>query len=117
DAYIDPLVTINLHGKITDLNKALASITGWTCEKIRNTDFRDYFAEPQKAQAVIQEVFDNEIVTDSHLTLSSKNGKFTDVLFNGSVFKDEHGTVQGAVIVIRDIIGQKWAIELRKAFE
>jgi signal transduction histidine kinase/DNA-binding NarL/FixJ family response regulator len=35
------------------------------------------------------------------------DGKFTDVLFNGSVYKDEQGNVMGAVMVARDITEQK----------
>ena len=31
------------------------------------------------------------------------DGKLTDVLFNGSVYKDEYGKVIGVVVVARDI--------------
>ena len=39
--------------------------------------------------------------------LTIKDHKLTDVLFNGSVYKDEQGTVLGVVIVARDITEQK----------
>ena len=35
------------------------------------------------------------------------DGKLTDVLFNGSVYKDDRGNVLGAVVVARDITEQK----------
>ena len=35
------------------------------------------------------------------------NGKLTDVLFNGSVYKDDNGNVLGVVIVARDVTYQK----------
>ena len=39
--------------------------------------------------------------------LTIRDGKLTDVLFNGSVYKDEKGAVLGAVVVARDITEQK----------
>jgi PAS domain S-box-containing protein len=107
EASLDPLVTISTEGKITDMNEALVNITGMTREKLTGTDFFDYFTEPQKAREVYQEVFAKGSVADSPLTISHKNGKLTDVLFNGSVYKDDRGNVLGVVIVARDVTDQK----------
>ncbi|MBE0424438.1 MAG: response regulator [Lutibacter sp.] len=107
EASLDPLVTINSAGKITDMNEALTNITGLTREELTDTDFLDYFTEPQKARGVYQEVFANGSVTNFPLTLRHKNGNLTDVLFNGSVYKDEKGIVDGVVIVARDVTEQK----------
>ena len=52
EASLDPLVAINTDGKITDMNEALANITGLTREKLTGTDFFDYFTEQQKAREV-----------------------------------------------------------------
>jgi PAS domain S-box-containing protein len=107
EASLDPLVTISIAGKITDMNEATANITGLTREKLTDTDFFDYFTEPQKAREVYQEVFAKGSVADSPLTLRHKDGKLTDVLFNGSVYKDDKGNVLGVVIVARDVTAQK----------
>ncbi|TAK46603.1 MAG: response regulator [Saprospiraceae bacterium] len=105
EASRDPLVTISTEGKITDMNEALANITGLTREQLTGTDFGDYFTEPKKAREVYQEVFAKGFVTDYPLTIMDH--KLTDVLFNGSVYKDEHGNVLGAVLVARDITEQR----------
>jgi PAS domain S-box-containing protein len=116
EASLDPLVTISAKGKIMDMNEALANITGMSREKLTGTDFLDYFTEPQKARAVYQEVFANGSVADSPLTLRHRDGKLTDVLFNGSVYKDNDGKVMGVVIVARDVTEQKKiAVELSEA--
>jgi PAS domain S-box-containing protein len=116
EASLDPLVTINTEGKITDMNKATADITGISREKLTGTDFFNYFTQPQKAREVYQEAFANGSVADSPLTLRHKNGKLTDVLFNGSVYKDSQGNVLGIVIVARDVTEQKRiATELTEA--
>ena len=89
------------------MNEATVNITGITREKLKGTDFFDYFTEPQKAREVYQEVFAMGFVADSPLTLRHKDGKLTDVLFNGSVYKDDKGNVLGVVIVARDVTAQK----------
>lgn len=107
EASLDPLFTINPAGKITDLNNASVDIIGTSREKIIGTDFFDYFTEPQKARGVYQEIFEKESTVDSPLTLRHAEGKLTDVLFNGSIYKDNSGKVLGVVIVARDISNQK----------
>jgi PAS domain S-box-containing protein len=115
EASLDPLIAFNTEGIITDMNQATVNITGIEREKLIGTNFSDYFTEPQKAVEVYQEVFAKGFITDSPLTFRHKNGRLTDVLFNGSVYKDARGKVLGAVVVARDISEQKWATELRAA--
>jgi len=105
EASLDPLVAISNEGKITDVNEAMLNVTGITREKITGTDFKDYFTNPEKARKVYQEVFTKGFVIDYPLTM--KDGVLTDVLFNGSVYKNETGHVVGAVVVARDITKQK----------
>ena len=115
EASLDPLIAISPEGKITDMNQAKVDITGVERKKLLGTNFFDYFTEPQKAREVYLEVFANGSIADSPLTFRHKNGKLTDVLFNGSVYKDAKGNVLGAVVVARDIAEQKWATDLRAA--
>ncbi|UQD56684.1 PAS domain S-box protein [Flavobacterium sp. K5-23] len=115
EASLDPLVTISTEGKIMDTNQATVNITGVERNELIGSDFFDYFTEPQKAREVYQEVFAKGSVADSPLTIRHKEGKLTDVLFNGSVYKDDSGTILGVVIVARDIAEQKWALDLRIA--
>ena len=115
EASLDPLITINTAGKITGLNEATVSITGKEREELIGSDFFEYFTEPQQAREVYEKVFAKGSISDYPLTLKHTKGKLTDVLFNGSVYKDENGTVLGVVIVARDTAKQKWAQDLRSA--
>lgn len=107
EASLDPLVTIGADGKIMDMNEALANVTGMTRQELTGTYFLNYFTQAEKAREVYQEVFAKGSVADSPLTLRHKNGKLTDVLFNGSVYKSDSGVVLGVVIVARDVTDQK----------
>jgi PAS domain S-box-containing protein len=115
EASLDPLVTINIDGKITDMNEATVNVTGFTRDELTGTDFFEYFTESQKAREVYQEVFAMGSVADSPLTIKHKLGKLTDVFFNGSVYKDDNGNVVGVVIVARDVTAQKLASEYARS--
>ncbi|MFY9309752.1 MAG: ATP-binding protein [Bacteroidia bacterium] len=103
EASLDPLITISTKGKITDMNQATLNITGIIREQLTGTDFFDYFTEPEKARDVYKEVFAKGFVIDYPLTLRHKEGKLTEVLFNGSIYKGDKGNVLGVVIVARDV--------------
>jgi PAS domain S-box-containing protein len=105
EASLDPFITINVNGKITDMNEAFVKITNRRRSDLTGSDFFDYFTEPQKAREGYQEVFAKGFVVDYPLTI--RDHKKTDVLFNGSVYKNEQGDVLGVVVVARDITEQK----------
>jgi PAS domain S-box-containing protein len=101
EASLDPLFTISPEGKITDINNASLDITEMTRDTLIGTDFFEYFTEPNKAREIYKQVFAKGFVADYPLTI--RDGKLTEVLFNGSVYKDEYGKVIGVVVVARDI--------------
>jgi PAS domain S-box-containing protein len=105
EASLDPLFTISPDGKITDINNASVDITETTRENLIGTDFFEYFTEPKKAREIYKQVFAEGFVADFPLTI--RDGKLTEVLFNGSVYKDEYGKVIGVVVVARDITDHK----------
>lgn len=105
EASLDPLFTISPEGKITDINNASVGITETTRENLIGTDFFEYFTEPKKAREIYKQVFAEGFVADFPLTI--RDGKLTEVLFNGSVYKDDSGKVIGVVVVARDITDHK----------
>lgn len=107
EASRDPLFTISPKGKITDTNQASVRVTGVSKEKLIGSDFFNYFTEPKQAKKIYKEVFEKGFVIDYPLVIT--DGKLINVLFNGSVYKDQNGNVVGAVVVARDITEQKRA--------
>ncbi len=107
EASLDPLVTINSEGKITDANKAAEDITGYSREQLIGSDFSDYFTEPEKAKDGYRQVFTEGFVSDYPLEILSQSGKITDVLYNASVYRNAQGEVQGIFAAARDITKRK----------
>ncbi|MBU1635930.1 PAS domain S-box protein [bacterium] len=109
EASLDPLVTIDPGGKITDVNKAIEIATGRTRKEIIGSDFSNYFTEPAKAKEGYKQVFKKGIVRDYSLEIKHKNGSVISVLYNASLYKDESGKVIGIFAAARDITKHKKA--------
>ncbi len=110
EASLDPLVTINAEGKITDVNEATIKVTGVPREQLVGTDFSDYFTEPQKALEGYRKVFDKGFVTDYPLTIRHREGRFIEVLYNASVYRDAQGNVLGVFAAARDVTASNRAL-------
>lgn len=109
EASLDPMVTINPQGEITDVNEATIKAIGKNRSDLVGSDFFKYFTEPDKARESYQQVFAQGYVTDYPLTIWGENGSLTPVLFNASVYKDERGKVIGVFAAARDVTEQKKA--------
>ena len=107
EASLDPLVTINAEGKITDVNEASVQATGVPREQLIGTDFSDYFIDPAQAREVYQKVFSDGFVRDYPLAIRHVTGRITDVLYNASVYKDDKGNILGVFAAARDVTQQK----------
>ena len=115
EASLDPLVTINPEGKITDVNEATIKATGVERQGLIGTDFSNYFTEPEKAREGYQQVFSVGSVTDYPLTMRHREGRLIDVLYNASVYKDAGGEVLGVFAAARDVTAQKQASQYARS--
>ncbi|MDD5168346.1 MAG: PAS domain S-box protein, partial [Syntrophales bacterium] len=111
EASLDPLVTIDPAGRISDVNAAAEQVTGHSREELIGTDFSNYFTDPGMAGAGYRRVFKEGFVRDYGLEIRHRSGQITPVLYNASVYRDEAGQVIGVFAAARDVG------ELRKAQE
>jgi PAS domain S-box-containing protein len=107
EASLDPLVTINSDGSISDVNLATEEVTGVNRENLIGSDFADYFTDREKARTGYKNVFSKGMVKGYPLTIRHKSGKTTDVLYNATLFRNEAGEVQGIFAAARDITDLK----------
>jgi PAS domain S-box-containing protein len=104
---LDPLVTIDPDGKITDANVATEKATGYSRRELIGTYFSDYFTEPEMARNGYRQVFSNGSVQDYPLEILHRDGHSTPVLYNAAVYRDETGKVIGVFAAARDITKRK----------
>jgi PAS domain S-box-containing protein len=115
EASLDFLVTINTEGEITDVNEALVKVTGVPRQQLIGTNFSTYFTDAKKASQGYLKAFEKGFVANYPLTMKRAKGKFMDVRFNASVYKDDAGHVLGVFASARDITDEKWAKDLQLA--
>ncbi len=117
EANLDPVVTIGLDGKITDVNAATEAMTGHARATLIGTDFSEYFSDPDTARAGYQQAFREGSVRDYPLELRHCDGRRTSVLYSASVYRDERGEVAGVFASARDITAHKQAEEALRQSE
>ena len=109
DASMDPFITVNPNGRITDANNAVETVTGYNLEQVMGTDFSNYFTDPEYALEGFKKVFKNGFVENYPLKIMHKEGNILHVLINASLYYNEKGENIGVFAAIRDITELKIA--------
>src|SRR5471032_2412645 len=107
ESNIDALMTTDPSGIITDVNKQMEALTGCTRDELIGAPFKDYFTDPERAEAAIKRVLSEKSVTDYELTARARDGKQTVVSYNATTFYDRNRTLQGVFAAARDVTERK----------
>ena len=107
ESNIDALMTTDPSGIITDVNKQMEALTGCTRDELIGAPFKDYFTDPERAEAAIKRVLSEKKVTDYELTARARDGKETVVSYNATTFYDRDRTLQGVFAAARDVTERK----------
>ncbi len=75
ESNIDALIATDPRGIITDVNKQMEALTGCTRDELIGAPFKDYFTDPERAEAGIKLVLGESKVTDYELTARARDGK------------------------------------------
>ncbi|PIR19688.1 MAG: hybrid sensor histidine kinase/response regulator, partial [Elusimicrobia bacterium CG11_big_fil_rev_8_21_14_0_20_64_6] len=103
EANIDAIITTAPSGIITDVNKQMEVLTGCTRDEMIGTPFKNYFTDPQLAEAGIKMVLGDKKVTNYELTARARGGKETVVSYNATTFYDRDRKLQGVFAAARDV--------------
>ncbi|MDB5364382.1 MAG: multi-sensor hybrid histidine kinase, partial [Rhodospirillales bacterium] len=116
ESNIDALMTTDPSGIITDVNKQMEALTGCTRDELIGAPFKNYFTDPERAEAAIKLVLSQKKVTDYELTARARNGVKTVVSYNATTFYDRDRTLQGVFAAARDVTERKRVeMELKQA--
>ena len=116
ESNIDALMTTDPFGIITDVNKQMEALTGCTRDELIGAPFKDFFTDPERAEAGIKRVLSEKKVTDYELTARARDGQQTVVSYNATTFYDRGRTLQGVFAAARDVTERKlFEAELQQA--
>ena len=116
ESNIDALMTTDPSGIISDVNKQMEALTGCTRDELIGAPFKDFFTDPERAEAAIKRVLSEKSVTDYELTARARDGKQTVVSYNATTFYDRNRKLQGVFAAARDVTERKRVeMELKQA--
>jgi PAS domain S-box-containing protein len=103
ESNIDAIMTTDPSGIITDVNKQMEALTGCTRDELIGAPFKDYFTDPDRAEAAIKLVLSERKVTNYELTARARDGKETVVSYNAAILYDRDRRLQGVFAAARDV--------------
>ncbi len=107
ESNIDALMTTDPSGIISDVNKQMEELTGCTRDELIGAPFKDYFTDPDRAEAGIKLVLAEKKLTNYVLTARARDGKETVVSYNATTFYSRDRTLQGVFAAARDVTERK----------
>lgn len=121
----DGVVTTDIHGNITSLNRVAEKLTGWKSSEAKGKAFEDIFyfkseITDKKIDNPIRAVLSNDKThkLDNHTILVSKNGQQYSIADSAAPIKDSNGKTNGVVLVFRDVTDRKETEkQLKQSFE
>src|SRR5437588_4373693 len=97
ESNIDALMTTDPSGIITDVNKQMEALTGCSRDELIGAPFKNYFTDPERAEAAIKLVLREKKLTNYELTACARDGKTTVVSYNATTFYDRDRKLQGVL--------------------
>jgi PAS domain S-box-containing protein len=111
ESNVDALMTTDLQGIITDINKQMEALTGCTRDELIGAPFKGCFTDPERAEAGLRLMLSGTKVSDYELTARARDGKETVVSYNATTFHDRDRRLQGVFAAARDITERRKAEE------
>ncbi len=110
----DGVITTDLDGRVTDLNKVAEDLTGWAANEAKHKDIREVFkiVDSTTGQQTDNPIFETiekvqSIDLSNDTVLISKDGQERKITDSCAPVIDAGGDIRGAVCVFRDITDRK----------
>ncbi|HEV2008705.1 MAG TPA: PAS domain S-box protein, partial [Burkholderiales bacterium] len=107
ESNIDALMIADLRGIITDVNQQMEALTGCTRDELIGAPFKNYFTDPERAEASIKRVLRESKITNYELTARARDGKETVVSYNATTLHDRDRKLRGVFAAARDVTERK----------
>lgn len=106
----DAVIATDIHGCITHMNPVAERLTGWALNEGHAHPLSEVFQifhakSNERVSDPVEKVLETGEVIGlaNHTALKSKNGEVFQIADSGAPIKDQHGNIQGVVLVFRDV--------------
>lgn len=120
---LDSLIVLDRSARVRTVNKALLSLLGYTEDELIGETMGKFDGEREKdgrktttRMNMMGKLFKHGSMRDFELTFETKDGRIVPMSCSGSLLRDRDGSIQGLVIIAKDITDRKrFEQELRAA--
>jgi len=121
DAITDGIVTINMEGRVVELNEAAFRMPGYSSrEELIGANVFDFVAEKDRERAandMMKSISEGTAVRNAEYTLMKKDGSTFDCEMSAAMLKDAFDNPVGFIAVERDVTPRKLAEEALRESE
>lgn len=103
EANLTPMLMIGLDGKITDVNRAAEDVVGYSRTDLIGQEFFNYCSDSARARQGFNDVLRESALRGFSLDMMHRDGHFTSILCNASLFKDDRGSTIGVCVTGHDV--------------
>ena len=103
ESNIDALMTIDPAGIIIDVNRQAEALTGCTRDELIGAPFKNYFTDPERAEAGLRRALREGKVTNYHLVARDRDGRTRMVCYSATTFYDRNRRLLGVFAAARDM--------------
>ncbi|HXC41730.1 MAG TPA: response regulator, partial [Burkholderiales bacterium] len=107
ESNIDALMTTDPQGIISDVNQQMIALTGRTRDELIGAPCKNFFTDPERADAAIKRVLVENKLSDYELVVRDLNGVETVVSYNAATFHNRERKLQGVFAAARDVTERK----------
>jgi PAS domain S-box-containing protein len=99
----DGLLTTDLEGRLTDVNKEMEHLAGVPREELLGHRFSEFSAPTAIGEEAIRRVLDDGRIKDFDMRLQRPNGEVADVSFNATIIREGPDRRTGIIGTLRDV--------------
>ncbi len=103
EASPDPMMVVDLQGRLCDVNRATEEISGIPRKQLIGSEFIGYFSDIEQACEIFRRTLEQGRLRDCRMYFRHPTRRMAEVLCNTSLLYDDVGKVCGIVVVAHDI--------------
>ena len=109
----------DINGALVMINPSFLRVLGYeaTEDVLGKNIARDFYAEPDDRERIVEEIFRTGAVKDYEVRLKRRDGSILTVSTNSHLYRDRHGAVAGVEGFFQDITARKKEEEEKRKLE
>jgi PAS domain S-box-containing protein len=103
ESAVDGLLTIDLDGRLTDVNKEMERLVGVGRDELLGHRFSEFVVPSSAGEEAVRQILEDGRIKDYDMRLRRPNGEFAYVSFNATIIREGPDRRTGIIGTLRDV--------------